>query len=801
MNRLTSLSVMFALAIVSQTTPAIAQVDDRLLGTWTGVSDANEGARVTVERNHVLIDGERIPARCDGQVLVLGPEGDTERLPYTLRGDQLVLQEDGYSTTWQRVGGAQGQGGGGNPLRRGGDGGGGNPLAKRAPADPFVRAFRGDGLELELQGRDGEYRGTLAIDGTKHPVSARKAGENELSGNFRVGNDEYGFSARLDRDALTLESGGSVYRLQGEPMKEAGSVNPLQRRRPARRPSTILRESDLALDLPQGWTVMQNDASGALINPGFQNGQRLDVTMSIHCVANEPEDVGVPVDRLLLRDLGDVRQSLRSQGGLETSSPTGDPRRFDVNGVPAASVQMPCRTADGRSGIVWVAARIEGEKAIVALAIYLEGNERTHAQRVEQVFASAMPASAVGRGTEGAEDRPFQDDAHDEVIDEIRTREIREDDRFDLPPTRRGGSDGQGPVVLRKHTFKDAGMGGMDSHTMLVPQGWQVEGGVRWTNHPSAYVHFVANASAPGSGAGVSCDFDRTFRYADPQTLARMGQQLGHRDPDGTVVMTPPQQAGDTALYAILPALRPSATDVRMLDARTCPDAEQAFRQLLGPVMQQLESQPDTQTWLHCEVVRVEYQEGGRRYEEEIAYNVFGSHFMTRTEFLNMDQGMWFVNGVRSLRAPKGRLEEERGVLTAVLGSLRETPQWSTARHELAMKIARIRHEGNMQRIRDMGEFARSQARQNSELSDAQMAAWRDRQASQDRIHKQTIHGIREVNEWNSANGGTLTVDMNYQRVFEDPLGNVVMTNDPSYDPGTDPSLTGSWTELNRSRN
>jgi len=84
---------------------AAAQSDDRLLGTWIGISEDNEGDRVTVERAAVIIDGERLPLRFVSHgVVAIGPRGEEERLRYEIRGDTLTIDDSGETSMWRRVG-------------------------------------------------------------------------------------------------------------------------------------------------------------------------------------------------------------------------------------------------------------------------------------------------------------------------------------------------------------------------------------------------------------------------------------------------------------------------------------------------------------------------------------------------------------------------------------------------------------------------------------------------------------------------------------------------------------------------
>ena len=754
---------------------ARAQLDQRLIGTWIGQGDA-EGATVVVRRDSVVIDGDTIPATLVGDGLIqLGMGEDVERLRYSFEGDRLVIVDETGRSEWRRRGGAPKPtsnplGGQQNPL------GGGNPLAKKAPADPYVRTFRGDGLELKLERAAAHgYTGSIKLGAQRFRITEARAQGGRLTGKFVVaGGSSFAFEGVLKGDQMRFTSGGTDYVLKGDSLAPTNPLQKQPKRQVRRAPAPVISaQADVAGVLPTGWSLIQESPEGCVINPGFRNGTRMNVTVTLHSIAVDASDRGVPVDQLLMRDIGEVRASLSNDGGMQTGEPS-KPRTFDVGGVTAASVTMPGRTAQGQSGTVWFAVRVEGDRALATLAVFLDGTESAYLSKVEALFRSLASASA-------ARPRVGNPPATEDRVEGFESIESPGSaDKVDRPQV----SGSNGTLVLRKKTFHDAQMG-TDSHTLMVPDGYQADGGVVWTNHESNYVHFVAAVSKP-DGREARFDYNRAFTYADPQSLARQGQQMGQTLPTGTVVMGPPQQAGQVALYAVLPRMRPHARNARIVVTQNHPEAEASFRSLHGQTMAMLEQNPGTKTWLTCETARLQYEENGQTYEEEICYTATGSHFELRTEFFNSDNGLWFVYGVRSIRAPKGQLEAVRGELTAVVSSLRETPRWSIARSKLATQISRIRHEGNMNRIRSMGEMARKTSETLGEISDIQMAGWRKREQIKDNMQRATVNGIHDVNEWASPSGQSFNVSTQYSRVFEDRGGNLIMTSDPSFQPNAD---------------
>ncbi len=347
------------------------------------------------------------------------------------------------------------------------------------------------------------------------------------------------------------------------------------------------------------------------------------------------------------------------------------------------------------------------------------------------------------------------------------------------------------PVALRlrREQFKDKSFGDMVSHVMLVPSDWRVRGASVWTPTETITNHFIATIDGE-DGRQIRFDRARNFTYSqDPmylQVLRSQGQAAVANN------IAPPQRLGEASVTVLMRVLRPRATDVRLEQAGRDEQSERMFEKL-SPIPAGLNSRRT------IEAALVSYTENGKRYEEFFWY----IQNVTRLNDV-MGQAPMFTWGLlapRSYRAPAGELAACLATMFQVAGSLRETPRWSICRTKLLQQIARIRHRGAMERSRIMAESARQIAQTNSDISDSQMASWRRQQSMRDGGHKRTINGIAEVHDYRTRDGLTVPLDHGYDRVFEDRLGNIILTNDTNFDPSTDPSMrTNDWVQLRRER-
>ena len=203
------------------------------------------------------------------------------------------------------------------------------------------------------------------------------------------------------------------------------------------------------------------------------------------------------------------------------------------------------------------------------------------------------------------------------------------------------------------------------------------------------------------------------------------------------------------------------------------------------------------QTFLAVEEARLRYRENGRSYDESFFY------FVQISTLPNLLGGPptrnWMVAATRSVRAPSDVFDKRVKDLTMLSMTLQPTPRWGICSGKLQQQLSAIRHKGNMDRLRIMQNSGREIARINSEISDSQMASWKRQQADRDAGHRAYTNSVLEVHDFKSRDGDSIQLSNAYDRVFQDPLGNVILTNDASYDPTTDMGLkTNDWQQLQR---
>ncbi|MEO6595403.1 MAG: hypothetical protein ABIP94_11685 [Planctomycetota bacterium] len=362
-------------------------------------------------------------------------------------------------------------------------------------------------------------------------------------------------------------------------------------------------------------------------------------------------------------------------------------------------------------------------------------------------------------------------------------------------------------LVLQRQEVRDPAMNNIVSHTLLVPKGWTFAGGPLWTRNLDSFVHFVASVTGPDR---ESLQFDRSRQFSYKTTSSQLGQSNennGQEMPDGSIARQPPRAPGEAAVEVILRELRPRASGMRLVDAARQPPLEDKVRKLHAPTLSILEQVSKTtldggtqsSVWLVVERARVRYEEDGMQWEEEVRCTMIGLHGSVRSEVMSIESGAWSLSDVTTARAPAGQLDARLPTLWTLAGGLQQTPRWNAAVAEIRLAIGEAQlasQRATLAEIKKRGELlAQSQA----ELSDQRMQSWRSQQDSLDRVHRATIESIRGVNDFRDPDGNVRTVTNLYDRAFVDPNGNLILTSDPNYRPGGDPSVNQvRWDEMQR---
>ncbi len=306
----------------------------------------------------------------------------------------------------------------------------------------------------------------------------------------------------------------------------------------------------------------------------------------------------------------------------------------------------------------------------------------------------------------------------------------------------------------------------MVAATMMVPVGWQTQGGIVWQQNMSGCgpntPHINWTATAPDGSSAIQMLPEEKWTGHNMQYPGMPQSQCPN------VTITDPRQYATQYIQR----LRPGA---RILDYRERGDIVEAVSKMLPPPMQNMPGMEFRQ-WIGAGDALIGYNMQGREMRELVGVvALFG---LTR-----MSDGMGGVTEMYSIfslptfayRALDGQLDFDKAAM--VRNSYRADPQWSAKMAQHNAKIAGINAKGAADRSRITSQTY-------NEISDMQMDSWRKQQASSDRNQREFSEYIRGVETYNDPyNGGTVQLDNTYENAWQLNDGTFVLTDDASFNP------------------
>jgi hypothetical protein len=294
--------------------------------------------------------------------------------------------------------------------------------------------------------------------------------------------------------------------------------------------------------------------------------------------------------------------------------------------------------------------------------------------------------------------------------------------------------------------------------TMLIPDGWLTEGGV----------YRVNPATAGGAGNSLAAKVDFTVKKdAAGSVMVHSLPDTSYMDmrrspaapmfPPGSnyngMTVSAPMDALSYLSNVVFRRTRPNARNVGVLFKTALPEVARAYDQVCRGMGLPPDYRNDTALLL------VAYEEGGVRYTEVL----YGDVQMAPL-------GGWSVKDVYTARAPFDEFERMRRVFQVMQESTKLDPQWMA--REMQSQIARGKTIANVQKqVQDIdAEIVQHRQKTNAEINSQIQLVLTDKATAIDpHTGKKTI------------------IPTNEGQVFFGKNGDVLLAEDPKFDPGKDP--------------
>lgn len=331
---------------------------------------------------------------------------------------------------------------------------------------------------------------------------------------------------------------------------------------------------------------------------------------------------------------------------------------------------------------------------------------------------------------------------------------------------------GFGSLVFRRQPEPREG-----AFTLLVPDGWHLQGGIVRAD----LMHQVVDAQAIAAKIDLAVMRDTQgsvmMRWCPEVKYCDMRYNMaGAMFPPGSnyggMVVAPLISACDFLARVCFPWAHPQATHARILEQRRVPELIEAFRNSrLGRLA------PMQGDW-DAGVVTFAYREGGVEYEE-MAYTLISS-------LGPMAGGMWSNVNTAYSRAPRGELAAWEPVLARVRDSAEFNPLWLV--QEIVNQQVLAQSFLNAQRAQQWREQRMLQVQQQIQQIDQEIAA-HTAQTQASIQHQEYLNLMGQEEYWNPYTERVETGSNQWAHRWTNANGDVFYTDLETDDPNLDVRL------------
>ena len=308
-----------------------------------------------------------------------------------------------------------------------------------------------------------------------------------------------------------------------------------------------------------------------------------------------------------------------------------------------------------------------------------------------------------------------------------------------------------------------------EAFSLLIPEGWQIFGGLVWRQHPT--MPGAINLSVQSPDGGSELRFFPSMPYcwnASPMNFFAQPEGSYYM---GNEVRRPPAGFADYAYRFLLPSM-----GARIVSSRAFPELEAALRQEnTGPFGCTVE--------VSAGISQLEYANSCRG---ELTCGVAVTNMM-------YGQLSWIADKLIATRMPIGVVSgPDSAVFAVMLRSFKFDLDWYNAYYQYTQMLS----ANVMQGIYQAGVTSRIISNTFNQISDTVRSSYEYQQASNARVYQGFSEATRGVNSYyDPYKGYAVEFPCDYRYVYANPLGEYIVTNDASYNPNIGSNL--NWTNLN----
>lgn len=309
---------------------------------------------------------------------------------------------------------------------------------------------------------------------------------------------------------------------------------------------------------------------------------------------------------------------------------------------------------------------------------------------------------------------------------------------------------------------------GIEVFRMLVPQGWQGEGGVLWNGmNPAMPATISYTAFAPDQWTQFEIFPIQTSIGMPPASVLEALEMITHQ------------------------LFRNQVNNLRVMDKQILPE--------LGKDREKEQAAnlpPNVSGHAEAGMIEIEYEFNGQTLSEKIfgtmetytstVFGIYGPQALTH----------WRITDFYSFKSKKEVFSQYEQTFQLIFKSFKLNPVWKASFESLAQQLAMNQIQMSQA---DIARRCRAISQTLSEIGDMSMESYRQTSMSQDRIAENFSNNILNIDKYyDSTANSAVELPSGYNDVWANGLGEYILTDDSNFNPNVTES--GNWTRIERSQ-
>ncbi|MGK0184878.1 MAG: hypothetical protein ACI9R3_000652 [Verrucomicrobiales bacterium] len=333
----------------------------------------------------------------------------------------------------------------------------------------------------------------------------------------------------------------------------------------------------------------------------------------------------------------------------------------------------------------------------------------------------------------------------------------------------------------------------MVAGTIEAPADWRFQGGVQWLDPNRVNPPDALKVSYTGTSPNGAFQFqvNPTYSWLSGRNSPALHQFSNYtKTPIG-----PSHNAISVVLQEYLPSARRNA---RVISQEPLESASRAQTQILQQQMApNLRSGQMSGAGVDVALVTIEYVENGQRYREAILstlnYFILGSEHSEQARnqrSMGMEAliAQKSVAEIISMRAPAQVFDSAKPMFARMTASRKNTPEWNKVVHDYYVKVG-IRHaQESSAQLKASAQQHQAKMKSLWAQFDASQARYRSDSNSRDSSNRDFLNMITETDDFYDPHSDQeRNLDDTHENMWIDSSGNVLPSDDPSFDPRVHP--------------